>query len=152
MAECQIHLLTFVTKYSRAPSEEIALKRYDAMMDIGREPLVFDSLWSELIWNALKKQMQNIWIKVIAGNVLPDHAHMIIDSNNKGISEIVQKLKGYSAYLYNRSIQRSGPVRATWYSDTYLDNEKHLASAVEYVKNNHLKHQSKSHYMRWESL
>gem|GEM_PF-2775889 len=40
---CQFHHLTFVTKYSRVPSEEIALLRYDAMMEIGREPLMFDT-------------------------------------------------------------------------------------------------------------
>jgi hypothetical protein len=39
----QFHHLTFVTKYSRIPDEEIALLRYDAMMEIGKEPLAFDN-------------------------------------------------------------------------------------------------------------
>ena len=45
----QFHLLTFVTKYSRVPSEEIALLRYNAMMEMGEKPLILDFVSSELI-------------------------------------------------------------------------------------------------------
>ena len=148
----QFHLLTFVTKYSRLPSEEIALLRYNAMMEIGKKPLVLDFVSSELIWNAFNGQAQKLWIKIIIGNVLPDHVHIIIDSNNKNISKIVNLLKWYSAHLYNHTFQHNGPIWADWYSDTYLDNETHLENAIEYVKNNHFKHQSQLQYVWWETI
>jgi len=149
---CQFHLLTFVTKYSRIPSEEIGLLRYSAMLEIGKEPLILDTVWCKLIWNAIKEQAHNLGIKIIVAAVLLDHVHIVIDSNDKSISEIVQKLKWYSSYTYNRMSQHKGSVWAVWYSNTYLDNTRHLENAVEYVKNNHLKHQAKSYYVRWESI
>jgi len=36
------HLLTFVTKYSRIPEEEIARMRYNAVIKIGAEPIIID--------------------------------------------------------------------------------------------------------------
>lgn len=146
---CQFHHVIFVTKYSRIPSEEKALLRYYAIMETGKEALIFDINWSELIWTTIQKQAQKLWIKIIAGNVLHDHVHIIIDSNNRSISEIVQKLKGSTSYIYNRTFNHKGPVWAVWYSDTYLNNEKHLENAIKYIKNNHLKHKIQSNYVRW---
>jgi len=148
----KFHHLTFVTKYSRIPNEEIALLRYDAMMEIGNEPLIFDGKWTELIWSALRKQAQKLGIIIIVENILPDHAHILIDNNNKPISEIVQKLKWYSSYIYNRTFKHKGPIWAVWYSDMSINNEKYLENVIEYVKNNHLKHQAKSHYVWWEYI
>jgi REP element-mobilizing transposase RayT len=121
-------------------------------MEIGNEPLLLDSAGAELIGNAINKQAQKLWIRVVVGNILPDHAHIIIENNDTSIPEIAQRLKGYSSYLYNRTFRHSGPVWVVWYSDTYLDNKKHLENAVEYVKNNHIKHKAKSYYLWWESL
>ncbi len=148
----QFHHLTFVTKYSRIPDEETALLRYNVMMEIGKESLAFDSKWTELIWNAFKRQAQVLGINVIIENILSDHAHILIDSNDIPISEIVQKLKWYSSYLYNRTFKHKGPVWAVWYSDMCVDNEKYLENVFKYIKNNHLKHHTKSHYVRCKSL
>ena len=156
VGECQFHLLTFATKYSRIPKEGIALRRYNAAMETWREPLVLDISKFWLLWDAFNEQAQKLWIKIIAGNIIPDHVHLVIDRNEKSIPGIAQKLKGYSARLYNKALQRSGPVWAVGYSDTYLDNERHLENAIEYVSNNHIKHQEKrwpdQYYSWWESL
>jgi REP element-mobilizing transposase RayT len=122
------------------------------MMEMGEQPLILDPVSSELIWNAFNEQAQKLWIKIIIGNVLPDHVHIVIDSNNKDISKIVNLLKWYGAHLYNHIFQHNGPIWADWYSDTYLDNEIHLENAIEYVKNNHFKHQSQSQYVWWETI
>ena len=148
----QFHHLTFVTKYSRVPSEEIALLRYNAMMEIGKEPLILDAKWSELIWNAFKKQAQTLGIDIIIENILPDHVHILVDSKDRPISEIVKKLKWYSSYIYNHAFKHKGSVRAIWYSDMYIDNEKYLGNVIEYIKNNHFKHNATSHYVRWKSI
>jgi len=136
-----------VTKYSRIPSEEIAFLRYGAMMEIGKETLIFDAKWVELVWIALKKQAEKLWISIIAGNVLPDHVHIIIDAKDIPIPEIVKKLKWYSSYKYNRTFDHKWSVWAVWYSNTYLNNERYLENTVEYIQNNHFKHNAKSYYV-----
>jgi len=148
----QFHHLTFVTKYSRFPKEEIALKRYNAMMEIGYEAIKLHVNEYQIIWDAFNKQANILWIKIIAGAILPDHIHIIIDCWDKLISEIVNKLKWYSAYTYNKIFQKKGSLRAKWYSDTFLDNENHLISAIEYIKNNHLKHQVEHKYVWWSTI
>jgi len=60
VGECQFHLLTFATKYSRLPKEEIALRRYNAMMETGREPLVLDRSKLGLICDAFNEQAEKL--------------------------------------------------------------------------------------------
>ena len=121
-------------------------------METWKESLLFGSEECKLIWNAFIEQAKKLWLTIIVENVLSDHVHIVIDSNDKPISEIVQNLKWYSSYTYNRTFNHKGPVWAVWYSDMCIGNEKYLENAVEYVKNNHLKHQSKSYYIWWESI
>jgi len=144
------HLLTFATKYSRVPTEEIAKKRYYAVIETGKEPVVIDPQWYKLLIESFDKQAKKIWIRIIACTIIPDHVHIVIDGGEKNISEIVKKLKWYSSYIYNRTFNRKGPLRTAWYSDTYLDDENHLIQAIEYVRNNHFKHQEKR-WNIWES-
>jgi len=142
-----IHHLTFVTKYSRIPSEEIALKRYNAVMETWREPLLFDSNECELIGNALIDQAKKLWITIVVGNILPDHVHIVIYNTDKPTSEIIQKLKGYSSYIYNHVLQHEGPVWARWYSDMCIEDKEYFENAVKYIKNNHIKHKSQVYYL-----
>ena len=52
----QFHHIIFVTKYSRFPKEEIALKRYDAMMEMGYKPIKFHIDEYKIISDAFNKQ------------------------------------------------------------------------------------------------
>jgi len=137
------HLLTFATKYSRVPAEGIAKRRYDAVMEVWKSPVIIDIKWYKWIIDAFDEQASKIWITILACNIIPDHVHVVVYSNGKKISEIVQKLKWYSAYVYNKTFARKGPLRTSWYSDTYINTEDRLQKAIIYVQNNHLKHQEK---------
>ena len=138
-----IHLFTFVTKYSRLPSEEIEQKRYYSVWDNGRNPVILNPNWYLSIVSAFDIQAKKNWVHILACTILPDHVHIIIDIWEKNISDVVSKIKWYSSYVYNHTCNHLGAVRARWYSDTYLDNKNHLKNAIIYVQNNHLKHQEK---------
>ena len=79
-------LLTFVTKYSRAPMEEYALKRYNAVTQIKQESVEIplyqkfgERKVGDIIINAFEKQAQKLKIKILACNILTDHAHIVLN-------------------------------------------------------------------------
>jgi len=137
------HLLTFVTKYSRVPEEEVNRDRYNAVMDMGADPVIIKPEWYKTIIDAFIEQAKKLWICILACNIIPDHVHIVIDSYGKKIPDIVKRLKWCSGYMYNYLFNRTWALRARWYNATSLNNKKYLLNTIQYVENNHLKHQEK---------
>ena len=151
-------MLTIVTKYSRIPADETKLKRYNAMIDTGKEPKIITVEWSLIIRQALRKKEIDLWFTIINLAILPDHIHInihISDTTKENISKIIQWIKWYSSFIYNRKIigtqknkGKQESLRAAWYALTELSTQDHLDRAIVYVGNNHMKHAQK----RWEEL
>ena len=150
------HLLTFVTKYSRIPDEEYANKRYNWVMETGQNPQMIDifkpqpkgwgCLWDVLL-NAFEEQAEKLGIKILGSTILSDHVHIAISNPWKDISEIVNKLKWYSSFVYNWILEetkkwawKQNTLRAKWYSNTIIKDESHFKNAISYIQNNHTKH------------
>jgi len=89
--------------------------------------------------------------KVLALNVLSDHVHIIIESDEENITGIIRNLKWYSSFMLSRYLKLSEKwewkqikIWAKYGSKTFIRDEKHLNSSIEYVLNNHLKHEVES--------
>jgi len=75
--------------------------------------------------------------------VMPDHVHMILSPlpdyermQMYSLSEIMNVLKGYSAYRINRLLQRRGPVWQDESFDHVLRRNESLEEKMEYIAQN----------------
>lgn len=147
-------MLTVSTKYSRIPDDATKVKRYNATIDIWKEPVMISPAWSHIIRDAIRKKEKELGIHILNLAILPDHIHINIDisQTENSIPKIVKHIKWYSAYMYNRTIPHpnkqkwvSTPLRWAGYGITYFSSQNHLDRAINYVDSNHLKHEEK----RW---
>ena len=89
--------------------------------------------------------------KILAINILPDHVHLIIKSEEENIPEIIRNLKWYSSFMLSRYLRlsekwnwRQVKIWAKHNSKTIITNEEHLNTSIKYVLNNHIKHDVKT--------
>ncbi len=126
------------------------------------EPVILNDDSRLIIADSLAEKIQEKHYKVLAVNVLVDHVHCVVVCEKNDVADIVQQLKGYSSHRHNRLLQLSaddshqynrllqlsaadrGRQTKLWAkgsSQTELVTEKHLLNAIEYVQNNHIKHE-----------
>jgi len=133
----KFHLITFEVKYSRRSKD----KNYREFAEL------LDEKQRMLVARAIGEKVRDKNYKVLACSILPDHIHIVIADMGEEISKIVNEIKGYSAYVVNRTlkgaVQGGGRQMHLWakkYNDSILDTEEHLFNAIEYVNNNYAKH------------
>ena len=110
-------------------------------------PVILDEKSRKIVAEALSKKVKKQGCRILAVNVLQDHVHCIVVCEEREISKIVRDLKGSSSYEHNRLLQLSvegqGRQIKLWAkgsSQTLLESEHYMLNAIEYVENNHLKH------------
>ncbi len=92
-------------------------------------------------------------VKYFALNILSDHVHLIIEYWEKQLPELIRKIKWGVSFNYCRknNISQSwdGKINklwARWYSTTFINTEEQFYKAIEYTKNNHIKHDIENIY------
>ena len=135
------YLVTWVTHNSRVS---------ERMVEYGvktGEPVILGNHERMIVADALADKIREQRYCVLAVNVLEDHVHCVVICEEDNLAEIIQHLKGYSSYTYNRQLQlsdtRGGRQAKLWAkgsSQTWLETEEHLCNAIEYVQYNHSKH------------
>jgi REP element-mobilizing transposase RayT len=75
---------------------------------------------------------------LVAFSIMPNHIHILFKQKEK-LSEILRILKGGSAHITNKILQRKGKVWAGKYYDVLIRDEKHFATVYKYIKNNPIK-------------
>jgi REP element-mobilizing transposase RayT len=130
-------LVTFVTHNSRVS---------ERMVEYGvqrGEPLTFSPDEQVMMLSKILEACQGHDIKPVAANILPDHVHMILLADSLPVlKEHVRKIKGYSAYVFQRAQNRE-PGHPTWAQKFHfspIQNEEAFVSMLQYVRENHLKH------------
>ncbi len=135
--------ITWVTHNSRVSERMIrvhANKGKPFEMDVPMRDMIVGYLENKII--EMKQQ-----IRVLALNVLPDHVHMLMVCGEEEVTETVRKLKGYSSHELCRELKLSvaggGKQNKIWaksFSKTNIKSQQHLFEAIEYINNNHKKH------------
>ena len=78
--------------------------------------------------------------------VMPDHVHLIFTPLRDGLghvfglTEIVSSMKGASAHTLNKALKRRGPVWQREYFDYILRSDESIASKVQYISENPVRH------------
>ena len=71
---------------------------------------------------------------------MPNHVHGLVETQAEWpLSAIVQPWKSYTAHAANRILGRGGVFWFREYHDRFIRDERHLASAIEYVEQNPVK-------------
>ena len=143
----QAYHITWVTHNSRV-SEEQYSKQPTALAVGSSQGIWLSDKSREIIAKAITEKIKERNYRVLALNVLNDHVHcVVVCEENELVGILVQQLKGYSSYEHNRLLQLSvegeGRQIKLWAkgsSQTLLESEHHMLNAIEYVGNNHLKH------------
>ena len=74
--------------------------------------------------------------------IMPNHVHVLIEQRpGYRLADIVQAWKSFSSKQANRLLGRSGPFWAREYFDRYIRDERHLAAARRYIRENPVKAQ-----------
>ena len=137
----QAYHVTWVTHNSRI-SERILRFRIKT-----NEAIIFDEQMRNGVYKYLCEKIERERYQVLGLNVLNDHVHCVLVCDECKLERIVKNLKGYSAFMLNSqlgfSVKGNGRQTKIWakgYSHTFLQTEKHISNALEYTRNNHLKH------------
>jgi REP element-mobilizing transposase RayT len=78
---------------------------------------------------------------LICYTIMSNHAHVVFDllENNKGVSKIMQSIKGISARRSNNALNRSGTFWQDESFDRLIRNDRELLRIINYVLNNPVK-------------
>lgn len=86
-------------------------------------------------------KFDSLEFKLICYTIMSNHVHLIFDllENNRGISKIMQSIKGVSALESNKVLERTGQF---WQDESYdrlIRNEKEFTAVLRYVMMNPVK-------------
>ena len=120
-----------------------------------KESVKYLSLTQEIeLTRIFKSVINELKLKCYAYNVCKDHVHLIIQCKEEDLVETIRKLKGKTAYLYNRATGSNGPFWSQKFFMANLDdwsitiarpvafslNSSYFLNAVAYIKDNRIKH------------
>ncbi len=142
MSNQQAYFVTWATRNTRISERMIRAK-----VQLG-DGIYFNLCQREFIYKFLIEKIEQEGYKFEALNVLEDHCHVVMwCSDESELKKIMHGIKGASSFLYSRQLKlsvagegRQSKLWARSFSSTLLDNEKRYHNAIEYVRNNHLKH------------
>jgi REP element-mobilizing transposase RayT len=86
-------------------------------------------------------------LKVLAINVLQNYVHLVLYCLEEDKNNIIRKLKGKTTqlYKYKHLIKNKFHLWQQKYAHKIIIEEKQLSNTIDYVKNNHIKHNISVH-------
>ncbi|WP_372883144.1 transposase [Psychromonas sp.] len=81
------------------------------------------------------KSKDTNYYHLIAVSVMPNHVHLLFEQL-KPLVEIMQKIKGGSAFSINKHYERTGTIWDRSYFDKIIRTEKQFNVTYQYIKNN----------------
>ena len=75
---------------------------------------------------------------LVSLSIMPNHIHILFKQNDD-LPNIMRILKGGSAHIVNKLLDRKGQVWASDYFDKLIRNEEHFSLLYEYIKYNAVK-------------
>ncbi|WP_041672823.1 transposase [Sulfurovum sp. NBC37-1] len=124
----------YANKYD---SEKIKQYKMDQYLD--------KSINGAFLNGSLIQEIQNYYFNhhgkefdLYAVTIMPNHIHALVKQKSS-LSDIVRILKGGSAHIINKRLNRTGKVWSSDYFDKVIRDEKHFQITYEYIKHNAFK-------------
>lgn len=130
--------IVFTTKYARHTIHE-------------KSPILL-TIEEKKIVQEIIHEKEVLGYTIFAYSIMDDHVHLLIYITANNTSKIIQHIKGKSSYQINRYRKEKIPlhyrlqqhrrdsIRAVGYSDTGIRDYTHLLHTIDYIANNHIKH------------
>ncbi len=111
-----------------------------------KEPAIVNILKNEF------HRLDNIEYKLIAYTIMSNHFHLSFELNkeNSGISKIMKSIKGRSALLINRQLNRSGKLWQDESYDRWIRDDVELYFIIKYILENPVKAGLAKHWQDWQ--
>ena len=77
--------------------------------------------------------------RLLAWVVMPNHVHVLIETLQTPLAEILHGWKSFTAKAANRLLGRESEFWQREYFDRYIRDEEHFGKAVRYIENNPVK-------------
>jgi len=123
--------------YGSDDSEKIKQYKIDSYLDKSENGAFLNGqivLDIQKYFQSYDKKMYDL----IALSVMPNHIHILFKQKDE-LKNIMRILKGGSANLVNKSLDKKGQVWAGDYFDKLIRNEEHFSLVYEYIKYNAIK-------------
>ncbi len=110
-----------------------------------------------LLADILAERIRMKKYRVLALNVLQDHVHLLLAAEEEEVTKIIDDLKGYSSYTFNRIQEKTTAddgtggltpasrknIRKRWsrkYNTDLVADSSQVEKVIEEIQHNHLKH------------
>jgi len=134
-ASITYYLQKNIIDIEKSPSE-LQLKQDKFLDNSSAGALLNGELITQLI--TFFKSQNTKCYHLIAVSIMPNHVHLLFEQLSPLVN-IMQKIKGASAFLVNKHCQRKGILWDRGYFDKVVRTEKQFQMTYQYIKNNALK-------------
>lgn len=133
------------------------IKSYDNLLDAERRPTInLSKPDNRAVMMASLKFWEGKKLNNCAYTIMSNHVHWVfelLEKDQEGhpvyLQDILQSVKGYSAYRINKLENRKGNLWQKESYDTTIRDEQHLYNAINYTLNNPVKAGLTTHWKLW---
>jgi REP element-mobilizing transposase RayT len=77
--------------------------------------------------------------RLLAWTVMPNHVHVLIETDQTPLEEILHGWKSFTGKAANRRLHREGEFWQAEYFDRFIRDEEHFGKAIRYIEKNPVK-------------
>ena len=104
-----------------------------------------------MLYNCIKKYSDELNFALIAWVILPDHFHLLFDSNESNLSDILHRIKlSFSSQYRKLKNLRSGNIWQHRFWDHIIRNQEDFNNHINYIHYNPVKHGITTDPKKWE--
>lgn len=122
-----------------------------------RLPILSDREAAEIVMSSMIWLEKQDRIILDAAVVMPDHLHLVASLQSGSLAQLMQSLKGHTAYQINKLLKKKGPFWQPQYHDHAVRHDEDLLEVVDYTLRNPVRaglvndfHDYPFWYCRWE--
>ena len=98
-----------------------------------KAPIFEDDRDRRQFFRHLIREQEIYGVETLAGALMPNHFHLVLQTPNGNLSEFMEQLEGSFAHYSNRRYHRVGHVFQDRFRDVVIENDVHLLTALCYV-------------------
>jgi len=118
-------------------SSNIKQYRIDTYLDTSKKGCYLHTEVLQFLKDFFLKYDKELY-ELVAFSIMPNHIHILFKQKIK-LAQILQQIKGSSAFQINKILERKGTFWEDGYYDKIIRNEDHFSLTYDYIKYNAIK-------------
>jgi REP element-mobilizing transposase RayT len=122
-------------------------RRMEAKKALKYEPVIFTGVQARAVARGFAQAVAEGGYRILAGSILPDHVHLVVERHSRLFEQITQHLKARATrqlraegcHPFGEFERADGSVPCMWAGGlwkVYCDDVKHVENAKKYVQEN----------------